>query len=228
MRPFEPISLVFSPDFPDPSVAGTIAVLDPKDYTGPNQKTTWTIGKSKVCDIQLAGKIPFFSRIHASIILRKGVYYLIDGGVFDGQDKSYHPSTNGVYKGSDRIFEEDGDQEVEGVPIEPGDKLTLGIPTARVLIAEGRHPTLNQYVWDKGGWADFQPKLPKLKSDIHQQLEDASKPAPKTVWDVIMDVINYLQEPPKNVLDGVWKILVIVVCITTAIVTLKYLLPFLR
>ena len=230
MRQFGPISLVFSPDFPDPSVAGTIAVLDPQDYTGPNVKNTWTIGKSKLCDIRLAGKIPFFSRIHASIVLRKGHYYLIDGGVFEGQDNSYHPSTNGVYKGTYRIFEgEEGDgEEVEGVLIEPGDRITLGIPSAKVLVTEGKHPTLNQYVWDEDGWADFDPKLPKLNSDIHRQLEAAAKPASKTVWDVIMDMVNYLQEPPDNVLEGVWKILLVVVTITSAIVTLKYLLPFLR
>jgi len=221
----EPISLIFSPDFPDESVAGSIVLLDPKDSTGPTAKNVWRIGKASFCDVRIGVGNSFISRLHATIILKEGEYRLIDGGIYE-KDTIYNPSKNGVWKNKSRLTEEES-VEIKGVSIEPGDKITLGIPAAKILVALGNNPTLNQSVWDQEGWADFIPKQQTyLSSEIHQQLVDAAKPPQQaSIPTIVLDVVNYFQEQPKTVWEALWKILQLATIVVFAVVSIKYILP---
>ena len=228
VKQFEPISLVFSPDFPDPDIAGHIATLDPKDHTGPTAKTVWTIGKSSKCDVVVGRGNAFFSRIHASILLRDLNYYILDGGVYGAGDSDPHPSTNGVYVGKDRIYDQSGEDCTSyWVKIEPGTKITLGLPDAKIMVGKGEHTTVDAHVWNEPGWAEFIPKLYRLPDDVHEQLvNQADTPVrSQTMWSVLADMQEYIQEEPHSLGEAIWKLTLFAFAIILIVVGIKYILP---
>ncbi|HEY9735657.1 MAG TPA: FHA domain-containing protein [Trichocoleus sp.] len=214
------ITLAFCENFPDEEWAGRSVELrcSTRRTTG-SLVQHWLIGRHEDIkdskDIKLSNKL--FSRIHATIRYRAQLdqWQILNGGVYG--DNDYHASTNGVWLNGERL------PPGRWVPINPNDKISLGRDLgARIILRGSLHDTINSFEWDGSGWPPQQvatkgPKPPgALEESEISELKQALKPSQASPWSLAQDLLDWLQEPPKSALDGVWKIAIALLAIAAA------------
>lgn len=204
----EKLCLYFSQDFCDSAHQGHYYELDPNSGSDTTPRTKWTIGRmtgqvsSTACDIILTNRI--FSRIHCTIIYdwAIGHWWILDGGIYPGEDIPT-PSRNGVWVNRRRVPQ--GDLPRGGVQIEPGDviQLSKALPSEIKVLASDKD-TIG------GDHDEDEPHPPKLH--------------PTTQWDVVQDIVDWLQSPftgPGDVFRRGVILLVVIVVVALAIYLLK-------
>jgi hypothetical protein len=227
------ICLQFCPHFADEAIAGHYFLLDPYRSDGHTvPKTIWMLGRKKTCFIRIAPQERLFSRIHATIFFHpeEAKWSIMDGGSYIGEDgdPEYKKSGYGIWVNGRKIRPGsvfDGG----GAWIEPGDKIYLGIPNSKVIVAQDDKDTIDYHEWENG-WPN--PEIMTYSSRIDSGLEDQIKKEAAenvTMWqairDVVMDLLNDLQKPPETFRMFLWRsllLLVLMICVIFAIGIVAY------
>ena len=181
------------------------------EFVATDKKYVWKGGRDpKECDPEIHIESKWISRIHFTLYNRGEKWFLIDGGIYRGE-QVVHPSSNGVHIKNGSRWEHVGGQ----AEIKPGTLIWLGVGFRIVAISDCSNTTLGQFYWVDDNWPrlDKPQKKSNVEPDINKELVDH---ASVNGWAVLLDLLNWLQEKPTDRLDLIYKLFIIAVFIQLA------------
>ncbi|MFE4108562.1 FHA domain-containing protein [Almyronema epifaneia S1] len=183
----------------------------------------WIVGRNgRYCDVQITEATRSLSRLHCIIkyFPQSRSWAILDGAFYTKEmqqalgKKSSHESgwiasDNGTFLNGRRVTAAPGNWD----PISPDDRLQLG--NLICSIAQSCDDTLQNYEAEIPRDTAAQSQL---GTHIAEKTEAQAQPA--SMWTVLLDLLNWIQEKPSSWAEGLFKlgILIVLAATTAAIV----------